>query len=1030
MRILHITDFHHSAESQIDVVNALIDCILENNLKIDLVFFTGDLVSKGNKIENFKGASIVLFDSLSVGLGIPKENIIFCPGNHDINRSNIHGAMKSFFDTNINSNANLNDFYKKKDDVFMDSLKPSQNFKLFISEFHSDNRCNKLRDLYTIHFRNIEDKKLGIVCINSAWISSIDKSGKDDKGNLLIPLDLLKEIKQELGTVNKKIILLHHPLYFLKDFNLFEVENFVHNEFELMFYGHVHKISSISRHSGSNGIFEHVAKASLSSKENIGCSIIELDGVEENIIRVQEITYVSDNGGCHLGNQIIHMIPCGPEKIEIITFRKKIYDKIYVEKENANKLLLLDDESKEDFLTLYNHPLLKKESDGLESKNSPSLSLDELIYGKYNYVVLGRDKCGKTSLLRRIQLECLINYSRNGIVPFFFDARENESKLDDNFELEQLIRNDFGINKSKVQNILLSENLLLLVDNYSPNSPMATYLDGFITKYPKVSYIICTEFNLSRTVDLFQLGPSVYEKLFFHDLKRTQIIAYTDKRLSTNKKKAEIQSKIIDLCKQLELPLNYWTVSLLLLIHSKSSDSYTKNLFSILDICIDEIFGKKELLLSRNRLSFEQLKKICADLAKELFIYHSDTIYSASYEAILSRISRTIEENNRVSANSKEVFDYLLNTGILKQKNENDFYVFRLNGFFEYFLALQMTRDNSFKDDILNNDIKYLAFKNQIEIYSGFKRDDIDFLQTIFSKSKNKLDVVFKDYDVDKDKELLIKIQEPRIVEDFCKELSIKKALTSSEKALVEDISDELTINAEVHHIKVMDPSVINSELVERYLSILARTFRNMDDITGKKEEILNIFNNLINWYCDLGFYIIDEYKVLTKKEFLKEGFFNVEDLPELDLLRFISNFSPIISQTWLYDGLGHYNLERMVKDKISKLEENVGANQYKLFMLYFLLLDIDLNANKEYVKKTMDNLRIPILKYAITIKLNYYLAFKSSNNRALEQELGVLIQRAQLNVDSKNISMGAIQKNIQEKKRVALTNKNRINKK
>ena len=36
-----------------------------------------------------------------------------------------------------------------------------------------------------------------------------------------------------------------------------------------------------------------------------------------------------------------------------------------------------------------------------------------------------------------------------------------------------------------------------------------------------------------------------------------------------------IQEKIIQLCKQLELPLNYWTVSLLLLIHSKSTDKFT-----------------------------------------------------------------------------------------------------------------------------------------------------------------------------------------------------------------------------------------------------------------------------------------------------------------------------------------------------------------------------------------------------------------------------------------------------------------------
>lgn len=161
--------------------------------------------------------------------------------------------------------------------------------------------------------------------------------------------------------MDKKILLIHHPLYFLKDFNLYSIENFIHNEFDLMFSGHVHKISSISRHSGTNGIFEHVAKASLSSKESLGCTIIDLDDVEENKIKVKELTYIDDDEKCHIGQEVVHTIPCGIEKTKMIAFRKKIFDKIGIEKENANHLLLLkEDEDKKDFLSLYNHPVLKK----------------------------------------------------------------------------------------------------------------------------------------------------------------------------------------------------------------------------------------------------------------------------------------------------------------------------------------------------------------------------------------------------------------------------------------------------------------------------------------------------------------------------------------------------------------------------------------------------------------------------------------------------------------------------------------------
>lgn len=1029
MNILHITDYHYSSSNslQVKVVQSIINTIIENRIKIDLIFFTGDLVQDGSKYNNFNAAKESLFDKLSENLKVERKNILFCPGNHDIDRGAIHRAMKSFFDLEITSNDTLDDFCKKKDEaVYEDSIRPSKNYNDFLSKYHIIDNSNKLNDFYSIHFRQVNEKKIGIVCLNSAWISSIDlnKNGRDDKGNLLIPNFIFNNIKEELGSVDKKIILLHHPLYFLKDFNFNSVESYIHNGFDLLFSGHVHKVSSISRHSGTNGIFEHVAKASLSSKVNLGCSIVDLDEVEENKIRVKELTYISENECCFISPEIIHTVPCGLEKIELIAFRKKIFDKIAIEKENSNNLLLLkDDEVEKDFLSLYNHPVLKKESEGgMESKNAVLFSLEDIITSPDNLVVLGKDKCGKTSLLKRIQIEILMNHSRNCRIPFFFDAKEYESKLESNFEIELLIRNYYGINKTKVNEILASNNFLLLIDNYSSKSPMSEYLNRFFIEYSNISYIICSEYNLSRSVDLFQFGNTLYEKLYFHDLRRKEIVAYTDKRLSSNQNKEVAQEKIILLCKQLELPLNYWTISLLLLIYNKSADSYSKNLFSILEVCVDEIFGKKQLMLT-NKIGFEQLKTICAELSKELFENHKKSIYSASYIDILTQIDRTLSENTRINATSREVFDFFILCGILKKKKENDLFVFRLNGFFEYFLSLQMTRDANFMNEIIIDDKKYLAFKNQIEIYSGFKRNDFEFLNGLFKKTKSKFETIFEKYDKNKDLELISKVQEPNQIESICREVSIKKTLNKYEKAEIEDHIDELQINADVHEMKEYDPNLINSELIEQYLSIFARTFRNMDGISGKKCEISDMFNYIINSYCDFGFYLIDEFSSLLKGEIEKEDQVDLENLPELGLLKLISNFSPMITQSCLYDGVGHFNLERMIKEEIEKIELESKSNQYRLFMLYYLLLDIDLNSNKEYIEISMEKIKIPVLKYAIYLKLNYYLAFKGGENRIIQQNLSKKIQEAKLNFDNQS-DLTNLQKQIQQKKRLSSVKK------
>lgn len=275
-------------------------------------------------------------------------------------------------------------------------------------------------------------------------------------------------------------------------------------------------------------------------------------------------------------------------------------------------------------------------------------------------------------------------------------------------------------------------------------------------------------------------------------------------------------------------------------------------------------------------------------------------------------------------------------------------------------------------------------------------------------------------YDLNKDRELLSKIKSKSKLEQFCKEISIKKTLSSLEIAKIEDETSEIEMNSDVHPIKKIDINDINSELIERYLSILARTFRSIDDITGHKIEVDNIFEYIINSYCDLGFYLVDEFEKLAKQEFESDKELDIQNFPELELLNFISSFTPLICQVWLFDGIGHYNLEKKIKNEINRII-NAGENcEYKIFMLSFLLLDIDLVSNKDYIEFVMQHIRIPVLKYGIMIKLNYYLAFKGGKNKELQQNLSNFIQKARLNLDNKT-NISDIHKQIQQKKKESI---------
>ena len=65
------------------------------------------------------------------------------------------------------------------------------------------------------------------------------------------------------------------------------------------------------------------------------------------------------------------------------------------------------------------------------------------------------------------------------------------------------------------------------------------------------------------------------------------------------------------------------------------------------------------------------------------------------------------------------------------------------------------------------------------------------------------------------------------------------------------------------------------------------------------------------------------------------------------------------------------------------------------------------------------------VLKYAIVIKLNYYLAFNAGNNKVTQKMLSQNIQQARINLDN-TTSLSDIHKQIHTKKRENLINQNK----
>ena len=233
--------------------------------------------------------------------------------------------------------------------------------------------------------------------------------------------------------------------------------------------------------------------------------------------------------------------------------------------------------------------------------------------------------------------------------------------------------------------------------------------------------------------------------------------------------------------------------------------------------------------------------------------------YSSSYSDILAMLDSEVKANIRLRANPKEILDYLINSGVLKY-NEDDNITFRLNGVFEYFIAFNMSQDSSFKNEIVEDDKIYLSFKNELEIYSGLKNNNLDFLKRIYNKTEDFFEETNLYYSNlgNPDNILIASIStsSQAKMEKVAKELVSESPLKDEEKDLLRDEFESIDIKSEIVPKKLYDVTNLDSEIFERYISILARVYKTMDEVDDA-EILIEIFSFLLDTYLNFGFFLI-----------------------------------------------------------------------------------------------------------------------------------------------------------------------------
>lgn len=998
IKILHISDFHYLSKNDqdfVEIARNLQDAIIDE--EIDLVVFSGDLVYSGESEESFINAFKILIKPILEHKGLDSNRLMLCPGNHDMIR-NIE--MKSITKnlSSINNAVEFIDFFKDTQEVKF-SLVGFDNFNNILWETDNSNIIDISNLFIKTKIVNIKNEKIALIDINSAWRC---RDSEKDRGNLLFPFEYLKQAILDAEQKGVKFILcnMHHSLSDFKEYIKDQLEEIIYEKCHFLFTGHYHKQLTSTIEASSIGLLHNRASAVYNRHDKnsqYGYCIIEFD-TDELKAFIKKFILVEHK--FHLISNKVCQIPLDKDKYDINEFRKKIYSLKKRCESKADDIFVSGRKTydgKAGFKELFVDPSLKDVSlrDIIASRRrGNSINYKDIIQDRNDYIVYGGDKCGKTSLLWKILLNVLNDFFIKKSIAYYIDLTDwnsvNPKPLDN--QLSDYLQ----LNKNKTKKIFNNYSLLLLLDNYKINDEkFKNWLENELNRIGIKDYKIIATANETilsgYDICLRQGSDKIANKLFFHEISRKQLhqLAIRWPNLTEEKRKV-VETRIHQVFNQMHIPFNYWTASLFLWIFEKTDETNIHNNFELVKLYIDELLGKRNIVADRVlNLQYDDLLSYLGELAYK-FLGHPDNLYTMSFAELVEFTDNYRKTHLKFTESTLNTIKKLIETGTLYERSE-DRYSFRLKGVWEFFLAFRMTEDGKFLNKVLTDINYYLSFSNELELYAGFEPNNIDFVNKIFERTKFITDSIFsyKDYS-DLDKKLIENIVSINtLVED------IKKISASSDIFEKDESNEEMLIfstpidTSEIQlkkEYKTIEPTVIN---IQKALFILARVYRNSrvcDAPLG--DEILNF---VLNGVGNLGFMVYDEFKSSIKDDKMESIVDN------------LGAIMPLIIQAYLYDAMVQHNLSRILEDKLNSLLERPEDNQYRIFLIGFCLLDLDINKFHRILGILKEKLKKGVLRFASKLKACFLYTNQERFNNVAQDALSSFINELEIENSDKN---------------------------
>lgn len=1019
IRIVHLSDIHLSKTLLFDAENFVLKALKKDLKKyhhekqIDLIFFSGDLIDKGGSdFENDVRDAFLTFEekvveAITEELSIPKKNIFFCPGNHDVVR-NADTEFEELGLYNILScTEKVNEFIAAND---VAGIKRILSFKEFENAYHKDYPESHLITNFHSGYITFKDSiKIGITCFNTCW-RSYDSS--KDKERLLLGERQVIEARKLIEECDLKIAILHHPIDWLSEFDKKAVRNFLYKDYDLIFCGHVHEGSSWINTNYYGGVFVSIAPSNWSfnirNTDRVyanGYSIIDYDMLKQKIkVHHQRYNHQKESfvPNTDLGDENGIGVFDIPKSNELNAVQEEFalttqIEEVYFDSINEHLLTYnTDTQAPKNIEQLFVQPRLinRLEPNPEKDEQEEIYEISHLCESDENMILFGTKEAGKTILLDKILIDLVRNIIRYKKLPVYYNFLEAQEK-----RIETIISKFLNIGIRKIDDFLKKHHIVLLIDNLTFNDSNKIELDRIeklLSQYPNIQ-ILATSLKSVESV----LPIDFFKYPFFSAFKTVHISSFKTKQIRSLIKqwffKSELfdtplkMDKLIEFFTTLNLPRTPLAISMFLWIIEQQENYRPVNQAVMLENFIERLFkkhSKKEIY--SDTFDFTNKQRLLAEVAKEM--YDRNLInYRIPYQD-LSNLLHDSLKIKRFDFLAEDVLQHFLIKGILVLESEDSeiFVRFRFTCFFQYFLMKYMEYNDDFRKYVLDID-NYLFFVNEIDYFTGIKRDQASILSLVVDRmmeeykdindSINSLENTYDD--IFKKQDTLIN----KLEDDFIKKLPEKKP---SEKE-IEKLTDEFLESIKPEKgIRKKNMEISPIQKIERFLTLSAKVLKNTEEtiIPDLKDES---YKKII--ISSLTFAAI--YKLFLERYIEKR---ESENIPVEENLIIGKEMIPLLNEISLFSLMGTKKLSAVMRDKMKRDLSEEKVSDLERFTSVFLYADIRGKDYEKYLKSLVKKIRHPYIFDMVLFKIVAYYFFRSKTpqlDNQFENIIGDLIVKA-----------------------------------